>query len=111
MAVCETCKEELPKREPGYINFHRCKGRPLTPEEKGEEQRIERLAALMVETTTEYDWEELPLYLQGILKHTARSLYHHMDNQSIIGEVVTEQKELQPWVQKEYDEIVRKAIE
>lgn len=103
MAVCHICSEELPKREPGYITFHRCPGPPPT----FEDIKIERLARAMVEGSTEYDWEELPNYLQSQIKGAAKSLYHHIDSQSIMGEVVVEQRELQPWVQKELDQIMK----
>jgi uncharacterized membrane protein len=54
-------------------------------------EQVERLSVAMVEATTEYDWAELPDYLQARIRRTAYEFldWQHQQVQPIRGEVVT----------------------
>jgi hypothetical protein len=114
MAVCRLCGEDDGSK-PDYVTFHMCKaGRRSNGQWKPEN---EIMARRWVEVHTEYEFKEIPDSLQDKLKALAAELLQFTNNSSIMGEVVVEQKEvveqreLLPWVQKEYDNIVRKELE
>ncbi len=54
------------------------------------------LAKDMVESTTEYDWKELPRSLQNTIESAAILLLLYIEyDQPIKGEIVTERKEIE----------------
>ena len=56
----------------------------------------DRFPQAMVEATTEYDWAELPDYLQDIMRNAAREFNHWATNEHspLIGELANEIGEL-----------------
>lgn len=102
MGVCKRCGRDDDKK-PGYVTFHMC--RPGDRTNGQWKPDFEIMARHWVEVHTECDFEEIPDSLQDKLKALAAELLQFTNNQRIMGEVVVEQRELLPWVQKEYDQI------
>ena len=61
-------------------------------DEEAEAQDRDRFPRSMIENTTEYDWEELPNYLQDIMRNAAREFAQWADQQDspLVGELANE---------------------
>ena len=69
----------------------------LTDEEAAA-QDVDRFPKSMIEMTTEYDWEDLPDWLQDVMRHAANEIrrWDEMQESPIQGELADETPQLAP---------------
>lgn len=63
--------------------------------EEAEKHDRDRLAQAMIEGSTEYDWDELPEWLQKVIRNAADEFCNWADAEPIKGEIITIQKEVE----------------